>query len=112
MEYRGCYPRVQNLGYLSSNILCLQRSKYQIQKKEVRQHLSHRCSHVVFQEIFATGATQGLSQKSKTAWINNQAHTKACRSFSLPGNYILSNQAIARPIMVNYYINSYPNFRV
>ena len=50
-------------------------SKYQIQKKEVRQPLSHPCSHVVFQEIFVTEATQGLSQKSKTAWINNQAHT-------------------------------------
>ena len=78
VEYLGCYPRIQNLGYLSSNILYLQRSKYQIQKKEVRQPLSHPCSHVVFQEIFVTEVTQGLSQKSKTAWINNQAHTKAC----------------------------------
>ena len=76
VEYLRCYPRVLNLGYLSSNILYLQRSKYQIQKKEVRQPLSHPCSHVVFQEIFVTEATQGLSQNSKTAWINNQARTK------------------------------------
>ena len=54
MEYLRCYPRVLNLGYLSSNILYLQRSKYQIQQKEVRQPLSHPCSHVVFQEIFVT----------------------------------------------------------
>ena len=73
-----CFTRILNLGYLSSNILYLQRSKYQIQKKEVRQPLSHPCFHVVFQEIFLTEATHGLSQKSKTAWINNQAHTKAC----------------------------------
>ena len=78
VEYLRCYPRVLNIGCLSSNILYLQRSKYQIQTKEVRQPLSHPCSHVVFQEIFVTEATQGLSQKSKTAWINNQAHTKAC----------------------------------
>ena len=32
------------------------------------------CFHVVFQEIFVTEATQGLSQKSKTGWINNHAH--------------------------------------
>ena len=73
-----CFTRVLNLGYLSSNILYLLRSKYHIQKKEVRQPLSHPCSHVVFQEKFVTDATQGLSQKSKTAWINNQAGTKAC----------------------------------
>ena len=73
VEYLRCYPRVLNLGYLSSNILYLQHSKYQIQKKEVKQPLSHPCSHVLFQEIFVTEATQGLSQKSKTAWINNQA---------------------------------------
>ena len=83
VEYLGCYPRVQNLGYPSSNILYLQRSKYQIQKKDVRQPLSHPCSHVVFQEIFVTKATQGLSQKSKTAWINKQAHTKACTSHTM-----------------------------
>ena len=73
VEYLRCYPRVLNLGYLSSNILYLHRSKYQIKKKEVKQPSSHPCSHVVFQEIFVTEATQGLSQKSKTAWINNQA---------------------------------------
>ena len=69
-----CFTRVLNLGYLSSNIPYLQHSKYQMQKKEVRQPLSHPCFHVVFQEIFVTEAAQGLSQKSKTAWINNQAH--------------------------------------
>ena len=56
------------------NILYLQHFKYQIQKKEVRQPLSRPCFHVVFQEIFVTEATQGLSQESKTACINNQAH--------------------------------------
>ena len=73
VEYLRCYPRVLNVGYLSSNILYLQHSKYQIQKKEVRQPLSHPCFHVV---------QRGLSQNYKRGLMSwNKNMCRQCLDF-------------------------------
>ena len=85
VEYLRCYPRVLNLGYLfstrpESRLSVFKYSvftTFQISNTEERGQtafITPLLSCSVPGNICNRDYTQGLPQKSKTAWINNQAH--------------------------------------